>query len=319
MLLSMTKKTFVIFDSTSYAKSNCFIHQLRKSILQLNADIKFLSWSHIRTIPAKQIQKFLINNAKHIVLILKQRTVFSDFDRIHDLFRDQLITVYDQDPWNAYWDDYSTKGIYSLISENLNVSKLAVPSLFWRNYIAQRESLKVVFVRMGMLPEYSQVGTEYNHRDHEIEFVGSLHEHRLDIFRRLADLDVEVVVKSGTLSYPKYLNYLSNLRIFLHDESAPLICEGVEIPRSNGMWHKDIESASRGCFVIRDSNFESEAYDISDIPTIYTYQSISEVPSILKEIRSIGVAEREELRKIAVERIRTRNDWKHTASALLQT
>lgn len=309
----------VVFDSSIYSKSNCFIHQLRKSILEVNADIKFLSWSYIRRLPAKQIQKFLINNARHVVLILKQRTMFSDFDRIHDLFQNQLITVYDQDPWNAYWDDYTTKGIYSLISENLNVNKLAVPSLFWRNYIAQKESLKVVFVRMGMLPEYSQVGTEYIHRDHEIEFAGSLHKHRLDIFRRLEDLDVPVTVRSGTLSYPKYLKYLSNLRIFLHDESAPLICEGVEIPRSNGMWHKDIEVASRGCFVIRDRNLESEAYNISDIPTIYTYQSINEVPSILKEIRSIEVAEREELRKIAVERIRSRNDWKHTASALLQT
>lgn len=313
-------KTGVVVDSHSYSKQNCFVHQL---VHELNSQRpnefpKLINWRFIKSFLSENLGKKFFQNYDHLVILLRQRVLASDMELLSRLVRDLPITIYDQDPWNVYWDQFHTQGHYQRLGKLFNLRKLAVPSQFWKNFIESEEGFCVAFVRMGMLPRYCTTGNSFAERLESISFRGTLYEHRKHYFENLSKMGINVSIRSNSLDYRQYLNYLDNVKIFIHDESDPLTCNGVRIPRSTGMWHKDIEAASRGCFVIRDYHEESVAYEISSIPTIYTYRRASEIPNILKSINAMRLDEIEAARVLAVENIRLRDDWKKTANTLLQ-
>jgi len=308
----------VLVDSLRYAKDNCFIHQLIHSLKLVDDDIKFYDWGRLSRISLLEKKyKKSIQNHSHIISLCRQRIIQKDLPKLTQFLEGIPIVLYDQDPWNVYWDEYHTKGLYASIINNLNIVKISVPSYFWSKHISQTESVKTEFVRMGMLPKYCKLGLPFQERTPGLSFKGQLYEHRLAIFDKIESLGMKVNFDSGNLSYRKYLKYLHSISVFIHDESAPLVCNGQLVPRSHQMWHKDVEVASRGCFVIRDFSEESKTYDIQSIPTIFMYKNISEIPELFAKISNFSASEARSLQLEAVDQIRLRNDWLNTAKSLI--
>lgn len=308
----------VLVDAMSYAKTNCFIHQLLSSISDTGEKVEFYDWRWLRR--SNLVKNYKSNSLrKHdfIIVICRQRVINQEFLRILEFLGEVPVVIYDQDPWNAYWDNYNTKGIYRNLIDNLNVIKFAVPSLFWAEYIAKKESIRTDFVRMGMLPKYCSTGLSLAERSPGLSFKGTLYDYRVATFNFLESQGIKIKIEIGNLDYRNFLAYLSNISIFFHDESAPLFFDGNPVPRNMGMWHKDIEVASRGCFVIRDFSVESEAYEIDSIPTILLYKDLNEIPNLIARIQSFTHEESKMLQIKAVNQIKDRNDWSATANSLV--
>lgn len=310
--------TGVLVDSLKYAKNNCFIHQLIKSLKIIDRDIKFYDWSLLSRIPLlEKKQQKLIQQHSHIISLCRQRIMYNDLPKLTKFLNGIPVVLYDQDPWNVYWDEYYTKGLYTSIINYLNIAKISVPSYYWSKYISKMESVKTEFVRMGMLPEYCKPGLPHEDRTPGLSFKGLLYEHRLSVFQRIESFGIKVKFETGDLNYKKFLKYLDTVSIFTHDESSPLLCNGELVPRNYGMWHKDVEVASRGCFIIRDFSDESNAYDIQLIPTIFMYKEINEIPDLVAKIQNLSADESRNLQLNAVEQIKLRNDWINTAKSLI--
>jgi hypothetical protein len=308
----------VLVDSFKYARDNCFIHQLVKSLKIADSNIKIYDWGMIsRFALYERNQQKLIQQHDHVIVVCRQRVIYQDLPRLTKFLGAVPIVLYDQDPWNVYWDEYHTKGLYNSIINSFNLVKIAVPSYYWSTYIARNESVNTEFVRMGMLPEYCKSGLPYEDRIKGLSFKGSVHEHRLSVFQKIQSFGIEVKVETGNLSYKNFLRYLDSVSIFTHDESAPLLCNGEPVPRNNGMWHKDIEVASRGCFILRDYSDESKAYDIQSIPTIFMYKDINEIPDLVAKIQKFSLSEARDLQLDAIQQIKQRDDWLNTAKSLI--
>jgi hypothetical protein len=112
------------------------------------------------------------------------------------------------------------------------------------------------------------------------------------------------------------LSNLHDIRIYIHSEKTDWKING-ESYQANSLWIKDVEVAARGCFAIRNSDEDEEAYDIKGIPSIFTFNHIKEIPGIINSIESLTHASKREMVNASVNTIRERNDWQTIADALL--
>jgi hypothetical protein len=84
--------------------------------------------------------------------------------------------------------------------------------------------------------------------------------------------------------------------------------DGKLIPR-NALWIKETEVAARGTFAIRDYEAEARSYDIDELPTIFPYRTVDEVPEIVATIENMKPSERNDRMRAAAARMRERDDW----------
>jgi hypothetical protein len=126
----------------------------------------------------------------------------------------------------------------------------------------------------------------------------------------------EIKFNSEILKYPKYLRYLQKLAIFVHDESGYWICRGEKIPMGTGMWVKDIEVASQGCFSIRNFSEESKTYSIDNIPLVKFYNHPRQVQEIVDEIFSLSKEEINDIQSSSVQFISENDNWHETRNRI---
>ena len=224
------------------------------------------------------------------------------------------IVFYDQDPWEAYHDNAAAPGVYKLVHGVLNIKRFLVTSSHWANHIRQEDGLPAEFVRMSILPEYCNAGRDFSLRRYPVAFQGSLHAHRKAFFERMARMGVSLDTLPP-VSYKQFLTTIQDIGIFLHDESNSIEINGQKC-NLNGIWIKEIEVAARGCFAIRNSDLDMDAYGISELPVIRPFTEEAEVPGIINDILSLSEAQRNAMRREAVETIRRRNDWMTVVDAL---
>jgi hypothetical protein len=98
--------------------------------------------------------------------------------------------------------------------------------------------------------------------------------------------------------------------------------DGQELNFNTGMWVKDIEAASQGCFSIRNVGEGSDSY-FAELPTydgfglIRLCEHINQVPEMIRDIEKIDPSVRQWLINETVKTIRGSNVWKETAEALI--
>ena len=301
------KRVLHIVDSKSYVRANCFQHQLAKALPKV---------AHLET---KELSEVLghrfIGRYDLVVSCLKQRTLYRSAMNLRHALDDVPIVVYDQDPWEAYYDGAACKGAYRAIAGYLNVKTFAVTTKWWADFIA-RQGLPSTFVRMWVLPEYCDRGTAHTERTVPVGFIGSLHPYRRALFDKLEELGTQVIVQGGGLDYAGYLKGLSNIGCFIHSEDAPVTIDGKPANLNVGLWIKDVEAAARGCFSIRNRGEGSETY-LDGIKTVMLYDDPAEVPGLLDRIQRMDPEERQSLIDGTVEFIRTADRWHQTANSLV--
>ena len=303
------KRVLHIVDSRSYVRSNCFQHQLAEVMPKV---------AHVDTKELHEVLGHRLHSANRydlVVSCLKQRTLFRAAQGLQAALGTLPVVVYDQDPWEAFRDGSPFKGAYKTISSYLNVKTFAVTTKWWADLIA-RWGLPSTFVRMWVLPEYCSSEPTFDSRSVAAGFIGALHPYRRELFEKLEALGTNVIVQGGGLNYAGFREGLSRLQCFVHSEDSPVIVEGREFNLNVGLWIKDVEAASRGCFSIRNRGSDSETY-LEGIKTVMLYDDPSEVPALLDRIQKMDPVERQSLIDGTVEFIRTANRWQETANALV--
>jgi len=303
----MKRRLLLLVDSPRYIKANCYQSQLLATLKSVYR-VDMVSADAIALGRLDGLE-----NADRVLSVLRLRTL----QRLAPILAPQLasapVWIYEQDPWQAYMDGSPFKGSYEQIAAALNVASFLNTSRWWSDHV-KAHGLPSIFVRMGMLPKYCCIGKPWEKRKVALGFQGTVHPHRKIFFDALAGMGVSVSVFPSQ-SYRAYLKTLHDIRIYIHTEDDPWCLEGAWTPR-NALWIKDTEVAARGCFAIRDHEGESAAYDIAELPTIFTYRQVTEVPEIIASIQAMPAQERAERMSRSVERMRQRNDWMTVVDAI---
>ncbi len=299
-LFKRKPRLLLLADNVRYLKQNCYQSQLLITLKQYYS-VKIMSATQIARSSAVKPEKY-----HRILSVLKLRSLHHLVPALVRVIGDLPLYLYEQDPWENFRDDAAYKGTYEAISRELNVVSFLNTSLWWSNFINDK-GLKSSFVRMGMLPAFCSLDKSWEERPIGLGFQGSLHPHRKEFFDYLASKNHPVTFMSS-VPYKKFLQHLNDIQIYIHIENEPWIIDGVSVPR-NALWIKDIEAASRGCFALRDHEDESAAYNIDEIPTIFTFKDKGEAPTLLDLISRMSLKEKNERMRESVHRIRERDDW----------
>jgi len=294
-----------LVDSIEYTINNCFTHQLFQTLHKEN--------SNITTVALQDIHKY--PNPKYVISRLKQRSLFNNINKVRNWCNNTPIVIFDQDPWQAFMNDSPYKGAYELFCNELNVKSICVTTKWWADYISSK-NIPGKFVKMWMLPEYCESNPWFDDRQISYAFIGTLHPHRKLLFDNLKSLNINVAVEKGGLTYRDYLNKLSSLQVFIHSEDSELKVENEILNLDCGLWIKDIEAASRGCFSIRNRGVQSETY-IKGIESIVLYNDVRQIPEILNSIQKMDPYMRQHLLDSSVRLIRDANKWQETANTLI--
>jgi len=306
--MTSSPRVLQLVDTIEYVESNCFQHQLLKSLRQV---------ATVESSTLSGLEAALDMGPRPVICCLKQRTLARSLDMLETHLGSTPVVIYDQDPWQAFMDDpdYVGRGVYERAMQHLNVKSICVTTQWWADYM-RAKGLPASFVRMWVLPEYCSPNPTYEERSIPVGFVGALHPHRRELFDRLEDLDIMVNVQKGGMSYQNYLKELSNLRVFVHSEDCPITCDGQQLNLRDSLWIKDIEAAARGCFTIRNAGVGSETY-YDGCKTTFLYEDPSQVPGILEGIQRMDPRERQQRIDDTVKFIQQSNKWEETARALV--
>lgn len=313
--------TLIVVDSKKYAKSNCFISQLIDSLKeQAHLSGKKLFLIELSKLQKRQSKKVMNVGQNGTILICRQR-ILNQFLKSHgssNPLSGLPISIYEQDPWQAYIRGSQSLGFFEELGKKLNVQNIFITSRWWSEFVGRQEGLSTSFVHMWMSPKYCSEGVNIKQRHIKIGFKGTLHKHRLQFFANLSNLGVHVQIDTETLRYRDYLKWLSSVGIFAHDESKYFPTIFGDIPMSTGLWVKDIEVASRGCFTVRNAfESESDSYFIEKIPSIFLFQKVDEVPELIKQISEMSEDEVQKITQESVKYIEQANLWVRTANRLL--
>lgn len=300
-------KLLVIADGRRYVRNNCYLQQLYRT-LRRAFDVKLITASAVGRAKTLHLERY-----DHVLSILRLRSLDRMLGVLAPLVAHRPIYVYEQDPWESFADDGHCAGAYERIANVLDVKAFLNTSCWWSGLVSAR-GLPSRFVRMGMLPELCEAGPQWRDRPVRLGFQGALHPHRRAFFSELGAMGHPVSVFPSA-SYRQYLRSLHNIRVYIHTENAPWVIDGKLTPR-NALWIKDTEAAARGCFSIRDHEDEAFAYGIDEIPTIYTFRDVGDVPDILSEIEHLSEDEKNRRMNQAVENLRRREDWQTVVNAI---
>lgn len=301
------KSLLLLVDSRRYIRDNCYQQQLFET-LSRNFRVRTLSLKEMRFLPFVRIASYDV-----VLSVLRARTLQAFLKPLRRLLGTRDVMIYDQDPWQSFMDESPYKGGYTRVMSELNVRRFLVTSQWWSQWL-EAKGFPVEFVRMGMLPAFCDAGPSWEERSIHLGFQGTLHPHRRAFYDqlKLLGLDVEVLPSA---SYANYLKALHSMRVFVHTEDAPWVVDGETLQR-NSLWIKETEVAARGTFAIRDYEVEAEAYGIGELPTVFPYRRVEDVPSIVATIEGMSPQERRERMETAVETMRRRDDWMTVVRAL---
>jgi hypothetical protein len=298
----------VIYADKEQIYRNCFISQLYKVLSE-----SFVLYP----ISQKELlsgRAFRPQSAFGVLSLLKQRSWGQALQHLRSFLNGSPIVFYDQDPWEAYHDHASSPGIYVKVNSDLNVARFLVTSNFWANHIASCDSLPVQFVRMGILPSWCESGPAFEDRSIRVGFQGTIHQHRKAFFGRMERIGVPVTVRPPA-PYRNYLKEIQNFQIVLHNEASSIAMDGIPCD-INGLWVKEVEVAARGCFAVRNTDKDIDAYDIAGLPTVFTFNDELEVPAIINEIFALSPRQHRQMVEESIAAIRQRNDWMTVVAAL---
>jgi hypothetical protein len=294
-------KLIQLVDSLSYVQGNCYQHQLLTHLKrQFNHTILSIN----------ELEKLRFIESDVVTLsTVKIRNVYRHLDRLKQTLGQHKIYIYDQDPWESFIDGCTYPRGYGLIKKELPGAEFIVTSGWWANYI-QTKNLPTHFCRVWMLPEYCSQGRVSNERIKGLSFRGQLHPFRAAGIQELKNRNVTVDVLSGTTSYVDWLIWLQTRQAFFHDESNDWTIEGISTPKQCAVL-KDVEIASQGCFVFRDSKSLEEIanYGADKIPCIVTYDSYDHCVERLRWLQSLSEEQTDEMIQRSVKLIKSVGGW----------
>lgn len=305
----MNTKVLHLVDSLDYIKTNCYQHQLTQAL-----DVV----SDLRTIPVNELTEAHVESSDVIVSCLRLRTLDRLAPTLAPVLKARRIRVYDQDPWEAFRDDGPHKGAYTRISNTLNVEKYAVTVRWWKDYMLSK-GFPAEFVRIWTMPEYCSATPKFDERPTNVAFVGSLHAHRKELFDYVEQRGIFVKREPNIYTFPTFLEHLSTIKIFLHTADSSFTVDGEPCNLKKGLWAKEVDACSRGCYCIRDADPDSDSFFTpTEVKTTRFYEDRSEIPQIVNDITGMDPAQRQQDIDDTVRFFQDADRWKETARTLVK-
>lgn len=303
----MRKKILILVDSISYVNSEIYQQHLHP-ILRRKHDCTYLELGSLKELE--------LSNFDVIFIALKLRTLVSNLEKVKAIVKDYPVIVQDYDPWVSFVDDSPYKGSYQKIYETLNVKKFVVSSNQWANFISQK-SMQAVAIKLGVSSEMCHANP-WENRKLEMEFRGSYRVYREKNFKRLENLGLVNIWKREFIKpYNKFLDYLSDLKIWLHFEDEPAIVDNVPM-EYNFLWPKSLEILSQGCFLVRNKQTEASFYDIDKIPHAFLFNNLEDLPKLLDDIKAMPIKEKNERMLEGVEFIKNSEYYTKAVNVIVQ-
>jgi len=285
------KRIHLFVDSYDYVMNEPFQHQQHKAFQR-----HFECLYH--ALPFSEQIDFRDNDILFCALRMRNADKYSHV--LRNVVGDRPIYVQDHDPWCGFDDDSIHKGYYSRVGAVLNAT-FFVPYRFWADQIRSL-GLKAVSSPIGVIPEYCDA-TPWEQRTIDLEFRGSLYPVRERATKRLLGAGFPACqVFEPIRPYSSWLNHLSTVRVWAHNEDEPILIDGRPFCR-NWIWPKAIEVLSRGCFLIRDYHEASEEY-VKDVPTAFLYHDVNDAVKMLHQIQAMSLEEKNERIQTAVNMVR---------------
>ncbi len=298
-----------VVDSLQYIADNCYQHQL-SSILDNEFEIRRITFDRLISQPPP--------SGAVVLSRLRLRTLHGQLQKISAALEDRQLIVYEQDPWESFMMGSSLRGAYETIAGKLNVVSFLNTSLWWSERVREL-GLPSRFVQMWMLPQYCPEPVPWTLRKHDVVFCGTLKPHRVTFFERLKKEGVNVSFLPSR-SYKDYLELLSRSRITIRSESIDWNVEfasgPVRLKRPHGLWIRDIECASRGCFSLREPDDEGRTWGIKEIPTIITFDDVESAADEIHRLASLSNDVADDLVKKSVDRVRQAEGWRSVPRAI---
>ena len=145
-------------------------------------------------------------------------------------------------------------------------------------------------------------------------FRSQIHPYRKRFFDYLDSQGISVTILETT-SYQNFLNNLSKIKIYAHNEQVSWKVDGTMLP-ANALWIKDVEAASRGCVSLRDHEEELRNYvQNCEISTIFTYESFEQSVDLIKKLLNDQEDLQSQVEK-SVNAIMSDTGWKSVVEAL---
>lgn len=293
-----------LVDSYEYITSNCFQAQLTQ-VLHSLGEVTTVSLADMPACPKPE----------RVISRLKQRSLLRDVDVVSAWSRGAPVTIYDQDPWHAFMNDSQYKGAYDVFKAKLNVKSFCVTTKSWCDFMLAR-GYDAQFVSMWVLPEYCDATPKFVERNIAVGFAGTMHPHRQSLSSILQDANVSFTTYANALPYRQFLQRLSTIQIFPHNEDLQLNVDNEVFNTRSALWIKDIEAIARGCFSIRPGNAEEAGSYLKGLSTFRLYDDIRQVPDLIKEIQTMDIEERQALIEHDIALIKEANRWIETARTL---
>jgi hypothetical protein len=305
------KKVLHIIDDLAYVTANCYQHMLFQA-LQRSCDLTTVSLKNLESLSYSTIESFDV-----IVSCLKLRTIDKYSNVIGNKIGKLPIRIYDQDPWESFKDDSPHKGAYSRISSILNVEFYAVTVRWWAEFMRSR-GYPTKFVKIWTRSDYCSNKPSFDQREISVGFIGSIHPHRKDFFDKLSSYGVNVHIEPNQYNYQNFLERLSQIRIFVHSANMQFTVDGEKCNMKHGLWAKEIDACSRGCFCIRESDEDSNSFfSKQQVPAAMFFESIEHAVDIIRNIEKMNVDDRQAMIDSSVNYIKNYPGWFNTAEVLI--
>ncbi len=299
-LNSKNKELILIYDGFEQIITNPFTHQLFY-ILKKNFKIKLIQLNKI----IKKEPKF---KNKQFVLVISRLRNWKFLPGVSkNFFLNNHVFFYDQDPWEAYHDYGTCKGIYELINQKILPEAFLITSEWWSNFIKKNCNVPAEFVKMGILSKYCHHRIPYRKKTYEVGFQGLVHKYRQNFFSKLQENGINLEILSREPFF-KFLNSVQKIKIFICSSKHGLQMNGKSHPY-HGLWGTALTVAGRGCFVIRDYDLAYEGYNIKELPAISTFKNNQEALQLIRNILDRSDEENDKIIMETVNKLKNRNDW----------
>lgn len=298
----------VLIDSWEYSLSNCYQHQLIRTLLTSIDDVKILELSELEP-----------DIDGPVLSCLKLRTLDRGLGYVSSYLRNNPVMVYDQDPWENFIVGSPYFGSYGRIASQLNVTTFFNTSKWWSDRVKD-SGLPSQFVNLWMRPEYCVTPVPWERRKNSVVFCGTLYPRRQKFFDELKQLGLDVHVTRSSMGYSNYLDFVSSCKVMIRSEKIDWRVsfggqeQQLELP--NALWIRDVECAARACFSLRESDPEKLEWGLDTVSSIISFSDAREAVEQVQAIMKLSPEEAEARLTQGSARIKEMDKWQTIVQAI---
>lgn len=298
----------LIIQSQAYTQAEPYQSQLFPAVLATHS-CRVLEHADIVSGRVK-----LLDGADKVVCMLPVRNILRNTSLYARFCGDTPTAIFDYDPWCFFDDDSPLKGGYQAISSELNCEFL-VSNKHWADF-ARSKGVRTQAVRLGTTPSLCSAGRPFSARSIPLAFRGSAYPQRTTQFEKLVTQGLEFRWFIDKLPFTSFLNWCAaDVQCWVQNEDSTVFVDGIKFERK-WLTSKALETASQGCFILRNNSSECQFYELDKLPTALLWEDISQATALYEKFKSMSDQEKNERSNEAVRMIAARDSFRVIAANL---